>query len=342
MEYIITPIWVLFDSLTLIIFSNPFFKVRSTRKKRVLAFLIIWGIMSLYLCILPDGYLHRFISLGCSFLLLLLTYKGSFHRYLLCYGICYIFIGVVDIFCTHGICILLNISYSELVWKKLLFTSVGTISKLLETLLAYLFKRYHAQKRIGFIQHRWLILTLLFPVSSLVMILVIFESFQDQQDLSVVAFTYGCILSIANVAILYLINIMEKRTKEEQELILLNRQMEIQIQSIAALDLSYRNQRRVTHEYMHQLQTIVDLLDMEKESAVRQYITDIQGSQRTNTLHINTHNPIMDAILNQKYQWANEHGIKMQFQINDLSTLNLSMDQLFGSGENRHAQVGKK
>ena len=93
---------------------------------------------------------------------------------------------------------------------------------------------------------------------------------------------------------------------------------------------------------MHQLQTIVDLLDMEKESAVRQYITDIQGSQRTNTLHINTHNPIMDAILNQKYQWANDHVIKLQFQINDLSTLNLSMDQLFGSGENRHAQVGKK
>lgn len=328
MEYVFTPLWVLLDLLTLVIFSQPFFTPRNNRRKCVSTFIIIWGVMSIYLCILPDGFLHRFLSLGCSFLLLFFMYKGSIQRYLLCFSIYYIFIGIIDIVFTYGICMLLNISYSELIWKKLLFISVGTITKLFENLLAYLFRKYYAQKGIGSIQNKWLILTLLFPISSLLMMLVIFVAFQDQQDLSVVAFTYGCIVSISNVAILYLINIMEKRTKEEQQLIILNQQMDIQIKSIAALDQSYRNQRRVTHEYMHQLQTIIDLLDQGEESAVRQYIAGVQGSQRTKSLNVNTNNPILDAILNQKYQWATEHDIKMQFQINDLSTINLGMDEL--------------
>ena len=104
--------------------------------------------------------------------------------------------------------------------------------------------------------------------------------------------------------------------------------MEIQSKSIAALNLSYQNQRRVTHEHLHQLQTIVDLLDRGEEQAIRQYISEIQGTRRTTALNINTHNPVLDAILNQKYQWASENGIKMQFQINDLSKITLGLNEL--------------
>lgn len=210
----------------------------------------------------------------------------------------------------------------------MLFTATGSICKLIALLLSYLFTKYHQQKKIGAIQHRWLVLTILFPVSSLFMMLIIFMSFQDAQDMSTSAFIYGLIMAIANFAILYLINIMEKRTKEEQQLTILNQQMEIQSKSIAALNQSYQNQRRVTHEHLHQLQTIIDLLDQGEEQAIRQYITEIQGTRRTTALNINTHNPVLDAILNQKYQWASENGIKMQFQINDLSEITLGLNEL--------------
>lgn len=109
---------------------------------------------------------------------------------------------------------------------------------------------------------------------------------------------------------------------------ILNQQMEIQSKSIAALNQSYQNQRRVTHEHLHQLQTIVDLLDHGEEQAIRQYISEIQGTRRTTALNINTHNPVLDAILNQKYQWASENGIKMQVQINDLSEITLGLNEL--------------
>ena len=328
MEYIITPIWVLLDYLTLAVFSNSFFGLRHSIKASILITILMWCVTSIFAVYLPDGYTYRILSIMFTFLLLSLLYRGTLLRYILCVTVGLIFIGIIDIAFTYGVCILLDISYSNFVWKKMLYSSTVTTAKLVEVLLSYIFLKYHQQKKIGSIQRRWLILTFLFPASSLVMMIIIFLSFQDAQDLSISAFIYGLIMSIANFAILYLINIMEKRTKEEQQVTLLNQQMEIQSKNIVALSQSYQNQRRVTHEHLHQLQTIVELLDHGEEQAIRQYISEIQGARRTATLNINTHNPVLDAILNQKYQWASENGIKMQFQINDLSEVTIGLNEL--------------
>lgn len=328
MEYIISPIWALLDYLTLTFFSNSFFTLRHNTKRSIHFFVFIWCVTIICSAFLPDGYLYRILMLVLFFALLIHLYKGTLFRYLLCGTICYAFIAIFDTLSSYGVCALLNISYSLFVWKKILFTATVTTGKLVEVLLAYVFMKYHRQKKIGTIQHRWLILTIIFPVSSLCMFLIIFMAFQDAQDLSISAVIYGLIMAIANFAILYLINIMEKRTKEEQQLAILNQQMELQSKSIAALNQSYQNQRRVTHEHLHQLQTIVDLLNQGEVQAIRQFISEIQGTRRTTALNINTHNPVLDAILNQKYHWASENGIKMQFQINDLSEITLGLNEL--------------
>lgn len=328
MEYILSPIWILLDFLTLTMFSYSFFAIRHNIKTSILIFILMWGLTSICSFLLPNGYVYRFLSIAMAFLLQCLLYRGTLFRYLLCVSIGLIFIGIIDTAFTYGVCFLLDMSYTQFIWKKMLYTLTVTTGKLVEVLSSYLFLKYHQQKRIGLIQRRWMILTLLFPASSLVMLLIIFASFQDSQDLSLSAVIYGLIMFIANFAILYLINIMEKRTKDEQQLALLNQQMAIQSKSIVALNQSYQNQRHVTHEHMHQLQTIVDLLDRGEEQAIRQYISEIQGARRTTARNVNTHNPVLDAILNQKYQWASENGIKMQFQINDLAEITLGLNEL--------------
>ena len=328
MEYIITPIWGLLDYLSLTFFANSFFSLRHNAKRSICFFVLIWCLGSICAAVLPDGYLYRILMLVLFFTLLILLYRGTLFRYLLCGTICYTFLGIIDTLFVYGVCALLNISYDVIVWRKILYTATVTLGKMVEVLLSYVFMKYHRQKKIGSIQYRWLALTIIFPASSLFMFLIVFMSFQDAQDLSISAFIYSLIMAIANFAILYLINIMEKRTKEEQQLTILNQQMEIQSKSIAALNQSYQNQRRVTHEHLHQLQTIVDLLDQGEDQAIRQYISEIQGTRRITALNINTHNPVLDAILNQKYQWASENGIKMQFQINDLSEITLGLNEL--------------
>ena len=119
-----------------------------------------------------------------------------------------------------------------------------------------------------------------------------------------------------------------KMAKEERERSLLRQQMEIQTGSIRALEKSYRSQRQATHEFRNQLQTIHDLLARDERDEAMRYVEQLQGMQTTRVFAVNTHHPILDAVLNQKYQAAKELDVDFQFRVNDLSVLNMETDAL--------------
>ena len=210
----------------------------------------------------------------------------------------------------------------------MLYTIVVTVTKMLELLLAYLFCKFWRRRKSAPIRSSWLLLTVLFPAVSLVMLLVIYIGFRDRSDVSAGALIFTLALAAANVAILYLIHVMEKRTREEEQLHLMNQQMEIQTGSILALEKSYRAQRTATHEFQNQLQILEDLLEQKQYQEAEDYLKQLQLSQSARVLSVNTHHPIMDAILNQKYQQAKEAGIDIQLQVNDLSGVRMETDAM--------------
>ena len=104
--------------------------------------------------------------------------------------------------------------------------------------------------------------------------------------------------------------------------------MEIQTASILALDKAYRQQRQSTHDFQNHLCTISDLLSQKAYETAAKYVQELNQAQTSRILIVNTHHPIIDAILNQKYQTAIESQIEMQFCINDLSSIQLSASKL--------------
>lgn len=50
--------------------------------------------------------------------------------------------------------------------------------------------------------------------------------------------------------------------------------------------------------------------------------------QTTRLFEINSHHPMIDAVLNQKYQLAKEKKIEMQVHVNDLSKVSLPTDAI--------------
>ena len=174
---------------------------------------------------------------------------------------------------------------------------------------------------------RWM-LSFLFPAASIILLAVLIYVVQEISEMVVAIAIFGCVLVIANAAILYLLRTMERQAKEEQERALLRQQMEIQTGSILALEKSYRSQRQVTHEFHNQLQTIYDLLARDASDEAIQYVQKLQGMQTTRVFAVNTHHPILDAVLNQKYQAAKELDVDFQFRVNDLSRLELETDAL--------------
>ena len=114
----------------------------------------------------------------------------------------------------------------------------------------------------------------------------------------------------------------------DQDMLLLRQHMEMQQENMNALEQNYRNQRKTAHEFEPHLQVIRDLLSRGEVAATQDYVDRLRKNRSICVYSINSGHPVIDVILNQKYQTARENGIKMQIQVNDLSALNIPTDSL--------------
>lgn len=255
-------------------------------------------------------------------------FYGSVLRKILLVLLFFIMGAILDSIALYGTCSVLTISLSELVWRKLTYVVVVTASKLTSIFGAWLMLRVRRMQNHEQIRPKWLLLTIPFPAVSLGMLAIVFHSNRGAKDLSLTSVVFSILLAVANIAIIYLFGLMENRTTEAKKLALLSQQMEIQTNGIIALEQNYRAQRTATHEYRNQLQTIHDLLLTENKDSALSYIEQLQGMQATRIFAVNSHHPIIDAVLNQKYQQAQEHDIDVRMQVSDLSSVKVSADQL--------------
>lgn len=328
MEYIITAVWVGIELLSLRVFLRSFLVQRQNPSKCYISLLLLWVIMVAYSSTGPSNTLRPFVTISLAIAWSIYTFKGPWLSRILIVVLSYIFSGIIDVAVGYGASAILGISYSDLVWKKLLYTAVGTAAKLLNLFFAYLIFRIRTNRASTPLHSSWTILIALFPAASIIIVVTVFLNYQDSTDLSVGAFVCSGILAVANIAVLYLIHIMEKRITEEKEIVLLNQQMDIQAKSIAALEKSYRAQRVTTHEFQHHLQTIHDLLEQKEIETLTDYVNQLQGIQTTRLLSVNTKHPIIDAVLNQKHQAAKELDIEIEFHVTDLSCVSINTTAL--------------
>ena len=120
----------------------------------------------------------------------------------------------------------------------------------------------------------------------------------------------------------------KKQPQQDGDMLLLRQHMEMQQESMAALEQNYRMQRKSAHEFEHHLQVIRDLLNRGEVAATQEYVDRLRKNRSICIYSVNSGHPVIDAILNQKYQTARENGIKMQIQVSDLSSLTVPADSL--------------
>lgn len=143
--------------------------------------------------------------------------------------------------------------------------------------------------------------------------------------------TGGKVLPILLVPVLRRIKLFSTGKQEhhpDRDGLLLRQHMEMQQESMTALEQNYRMQRRSAHEFEHHMQVLRDLLDQDQVAAAREYLNRLKKNRSIHTMSVNSNHPVIDVILNQKYQTARENEIKMQIKVNDLSALNIPTDSL--------------
>ena len=328
MEHLISAFWFILEYTYCYLFWSAFLLPKCSQKRTLTIFATAWLLSFAYTNIGLNQALKLCISFGLFGVMTAFLHTGSWYRRILIIALGYVVSGMIDTAIMYGVSSFLGMSLAVFAEHQLFYVATVTIGKLLSIFLAWLLHRYRARSGFHNIEKKWLLLTILFPLVSFAMLIVVFDGFRGRSDLSFSAFIFSGILAVANITIVYLVKIMEEQTKTAQETALLNQQMEIQTDSIIALEKSYRAQRKSTHDYRNQLQTINDLLTSGKSDAALEYIQQLQGMQTTRIFSVNSHHAIIDAILNHKYQIAQEQGIDVQVHVNDLSGVNLGTDIL--------------
>lgn len=328
MEYVLSAFWAALELIALHFFWNAFLEIKRSKKIYCITFSVAWVLSLIFLNIgIPDIY-EQALSFTMFIALALICYRGSFVRKILFVVLFFALVAIIDTTIVYGISAVLGISLAELVWRKVTYAVAVSVGKLIIIFLAWILCRFRKVRAHEPIRQKLLLLIVLFPTVSLGMLAVVFHGNREMGDLSIGSVCFSIMLAFANIATIYLFDLMEENASETKKLALLNQQMDIQTNSILSLEKNYRAQRKATHEHRNQIQTIHDLLLSGKYDAAKSYVQQLQGMQTTRIFTINSHHPIIDAIMNQKYQLAQEWDIDVCVTVNDLSGVSVPTDSL--------------
>ena len=139
-----------------------------------------------------------------------------------------------------------------------------------------------------------------------------------------VLFSSG-ILLVTNAVILILIDLTEKNNLAQEQQKTLNEQLRSQRANIDALSSAYATQRKMTHDFRHHIAALSGMLQGGETQQAQDYLAALQEQQTERALMVNTHNSVIDAVLNQKGYAAQKQHIDIQFEVNDLSPLQIEL-----------------
>ena len=127
-----------------------------------------------------------------------------------------------------------------------------------------------------------------------------------------------------NIVVFYLIYDILKRENKLQEERIYRIQVKNQIGMYRSISENFDKQKKMTHEYKNQIMCIDSLIKKKKYDSLESFVNKISGQISKELDFICTNNVIVDAVLNTKYQEIRDKGIVFVFKINDLSSLNIS------------------
>lgn len=322
MGYVLSILLTCFQMLAASMLFDAFFIRRYTSPK-FYALLVLWMCVSiLEVNIIPpnSGMLLFIVEIivfgGMNFTL----YKGSWDRRLFVTVTQYACVFSLSYLTQTNIAAILHLSHIELINQRALYTLVLFINVLEFFLLSISIKHFHTKPSYVTKPRIWVPIATFFPVCTL-FILMMARIIQPENAAWNISLAIMCVVDI--VALLVL-DSLENTIHTQELLAVSNQRMEMQQANLKALSESYSAQRKLTHEFRKYLTVLSELLAQNSIKAAQEYLEELKILQTERILLVNTHNPLLDAILNQQGYAAQDKGIDIRFEINDLSGIRIS------------------
>ena len=325
-----TALWTGLELLAFLFLASAFLPicgVSDIRKRNWMIF-GFWMINSLYPNLIPNPLLKIAFSLILWLAFLRFLFRGKWMTSALILVIHFVFSAGLDMLISSGVQMLLNISFEEYVWRKWTYLLVCTVQKVLLLFISWMIWRFHRQKPLRQTQWQYFFLLLLFPIVSGIILTELFYRSRLDADLHTDAVLLSVLLIAANVGIIWLMEAIDKASRQAEEARLLKQQIHMQKENYESLRGAYQLQRKSTHEFQRHMDTLTGMVDQGSYPEAKEYLHRLQSDRSLKVFSIHSNHPVMDVILNQKYQLAQEHGIAMHLQINDLSGVEIPSTDL--------------
>src|SRR5699024_126941 len=88
-----------------------------------------------------------------------------------------------------------------------------------------------------------------------------------------------CVLAIANIIVLVLIDTLKRNTQEHEELVAISERERMQRESVLALSAAYDGQRRLTHDFRKHISVLTELMEKRRYDEATHYIEQLQEQQ---------------------------------------------------------------
>lgn len=320
MEYWLSALFCFMEYLFMAILFDAFFERRLHGWQYWSVFCLFWLLDALYVNIVNTT-ISVLKILGCIVLLFLVNlalYRGWFGIRLLITTLGYAFLYLSGLLIDSCLLSILAIDYETYISNRALFvlTSIGNYIFLM--LLALLLRLFHRPR--GRVHPTGVWAVLLFPLASLILLFPLYSIFFRWPDSFVPLVLSVTVLIFANAGVIILVEWLEQNVLLREQVLTANERLAAQQKSVEALSTAYASQRKLTHDFRHHLSTLAGLLpDTASEAA--QYLKELQEQQTERVLTVSSHHAAVDAVLNQKAQYAQKRGIDIRFEVNDLSAL---------------------
>lgn len=171
---------------------------------------------------------------------------------------------------------------------------------------------------------------LIFPIFTIIIITAMISVFSDvetpEQVTLILTSSFGMIGM--NIVVFYLINDIVDRETQLYESRIFRIQAKNQAEMYRSISENYDKQKRKTHEYKNQISCIEALVKKNQFTKVEEYVKGIYSRLDKELDVIDTNNVIVNAILNTKYQEAEENKIVFVLRVNDLSRLRVEDEDI--------------
>lgn len=293
----------------------------------VLSFSFLCGFI-LNLPIYTSNYSVIIISILSFFGICSILYDATLaHRIVFVFAF-YAVLNSIEVALTSVLLHLSGISANDIYSSTPLLWSIS----LSEFLIIWLLTRCIHLIKKDFVLEKYALKWNLVPVSiyctTLVLLLYLLFALREGAVQIKVVTVCTFFLVFISTLVLFLIDRIHKNVKKQKETLSLYKQLNSQAESIEALSQAYTAQRKITHEYNAHLLALSGYLKQGDIHQAEEYLANQLKLQNTRILTVNTHNPVLDAIFNQKALIAQKSNIDLLFKFNNLENVKISTSDL--------------